>query len=477
MEVITNFFKQAIAWLEVNVYNPASQIWTDLFHGKAPFDFKWVAIGLGALILLLLLIAIFSPKKVKIIFNITKNKQVKIKCKYKKTIKYPKIKAPEGKRFEGWYKDKAFTELYDSYMLDTKKTLNLYAKFVSVNEEVANTVVTNAVEAPVEPIVNEPVANNVVSANQPEPVAENVKEPISAEAVAVAENVKEPISAEPVAVAIAAANNGVVEESINEIPSILSAGEIYDNIRYTLLSYERTKAFSKVGVVRKQFIAEMFEKNGKIYLYLAIDPDAMLAKGYNVEKFSEREFSVVPCKKVILNSKDYQEALDLIEETMLFNNLVKSETAYVKKVVSDEQARRSGFAFFIKNEYVATTADDYYKLLRASTNCYTVSPKAKNLGEASNKMILKMFKKEDEVYLYLALDADKEGLDFVGYDRNFVDTPAMFVIKTADDFNKANVLIDKLMTAFEMEKHPEKAELSLEEPVQKNCGYGYRIRF
>ena len=453
MEVITNFFKQAIAWLEVNVYNPASQIWTDLFHGKAPFDFKWVAIGLGALILLLLLIAIFSPKKVKIIFNITKNKQVKIKCKYKKTIKYPKIKAPEGKRFEGWYKDKAFTELYDSYMLDTKKTLNLYAKFVSVNEEVANTVVTNAVEAPVEPIVNEPVANNVVSPNQPEPVVD------------------------PVAAAIPAANNGVVEESINEIPSILSAGEIYDNIRYTLLSYERTKAFSKVGVVRKQFIAEMFEKNGKIYLYLAIDPDAMLAKGYNVEKFSEREFSVVPCKKVILNSKDYQEALDLIEETMLFNNLVKSETAYVKKVVSDEQARRSGFAFFIKNEYVATTADDYYKLLRASTNCYTVSPKAKNLGEASNKMILKMFKKEDEVYLYLALDADKEGLDFVGYDRNFVDTPAMFVIKTADDFNKANVLIDKLMTAFEMEKHPEKAELSLEEPVQKNCGYGYRIRF
>ena len=252
MEVITNFFKQAIAWLEVNVYNPASQIWTDLFHGKAPFDFKWVAIGLGALILLLLLIAIFSPKKVKIIFNITKNKQVKIKCKYKKTIKYPKIKAPEGKRFEGWYKDKAFTELYDSYMLDTKKTLNLYAKFVSVNEEVANPVVTNAVEAPVEPIVNEPVANNVVSANQPEPVAENVKEPISAN---------------PVAVAIAVANNGVVEESINEIPSILSAGEIYDNIRYTLLSYERTKAFSKVGVVRKQFIAEMFEKNGKISSY------------------------------------------------------------------------------------------------------------------------------------------------------------------------------------------------------------------
>ena len=52
----------------------------------------------------------------------------------------------------------------------------------------------------------------------------------------------------------------------------------------------------------------------------------------------------------------------------------------------------------------------------------------------------------------------------------------MFVIKTAEDFATASVLIDKLMYAFEMEKHPEKAELNLEEQIQVNCGFGYRIR-
>lgn len=162
---------------------------------------------------------------------------------------------------------------------------------------------------------------------------------------------------------------------------------------------------------------------------------------------------------------------------MIFNNLVKNENNCVKKIVSDEQARKSGFAFFIKNENVVTSAEEYYKLLRASTNCYTVSPKAKNLNDASNKMIFKIFKKDDEVYLYLALDAESEGLEFVGYDKNFTDTPAMFVVKTAEDFNKANVLIDKLMFRYEMEKHPEKAELLLDEPIQKNCGFGYRIRY
>ena len=53
----------------------------------------------------------------------------------------------------------------------------------------------------------------------------------------------------------------------------------------------------------------------------------------------------------------------------------------------------------------------------------------------------------------------------------------MFVVKTADDFVKATVLIDKLMFNYEMVKTPDKAELQLEEAIQKNCGFGYRIRF
>ena len=96
----------------------------------------------------------------------------------------------------------------------------------------------------------------------------------------------------------------------------------------------------------------------------------------------------------------------------------------------------------------------------------------------NNKMILKIFKKdvEEKVVLYLALDAEAEGLEFVGYDKNFVDTPAMFEVKTADDCFKANELIDKLMYVFGMDKNPEQTEISLDDHLDANCGFGYRIR-
>ena len=91
-------------------------------------------------------------------------------------------------------------------------------------------------------------------------------------------------------------------------------------------------------------------------------------------------------------------------------------------------------------------------------------------------MILKIFKKEDLVYLYLALDAEKEGLEFVGYDKNFADTPAMLKIDTAEDLIKANRLIDRLMNTCGLERYPEKAEVVQDGDVQTNCGFGYRIR-
>ena len=415
-------------------------LFTSIFKMEKPlFALKYALIGLVALIVLIIIIGACA-KKTKIIFHYGKNKE-KVKCKYKKPINFPKLN-PKGAVLEGWYKDAKYKTKYDSEILVTrKKKLHLYAKFVK--ETVA---------------VETPIIEPVQTVAQPAPI-------------------ETPITVESVVAPVTTVETGVVEEIINDIPSIMTLGDIYDELRYALLSYERAKAFTKIGVIRKQFIAEMFEKDGKIYLYLAIDPEMMQLKGYNVEKFSEREFAVVPCKKVIVDEEGYLEALKLIEETMLFNNLVKAQTVFAKKVVSDEQARRSGFAFFIKNEVIATSAEEYYKLLRASTNCYSVSPLAKNLKQVSNKMILKIFKKEDLVYLYLALDAEKEGLEFVGYDRNFVDTPSMFVVKTAEDFNKANVLIDKLMRNFEMEKHPDKAELLLDEVLQKNCGFGYRIRF
>lgn len=268
----------------------------------------------------------------------------------------------------------------------------------------------------------------------------------------------------------------IVEEQLEITRPVMDIGEIYDEIRYELLGYERAKAFNKLGSAHKKFIAEMFEKDGNVYLYLAADPDVLIEKGYRVEKHNDVEFKVVPTKKVITGAKDYQEVMALIKETMAFNNLVKSEVNMATKTVSDETARKNGFAFFIKNEVVATAAQDYYKLLRANVLSYSVDKSKPFNEENSGKMILKIFKKGEKIFVYLTLDASRENLEFVGYDKNFADTPAMFEVATLDDLNRAYALIDKVMFRFGMEKHPENAELSLDESLKENCGFGYRIR-
>lgn len=253
-------------------------------------------------------------------------------------------------------------------------------------------------------------------------------------------------------------------------------GKIYDNIRYEMLGYERATPFKNVGVTRKQIVAEMFERDGVINLYLAIDPELMIEKGYSVSKYLEPEFAIVPCKKVVKNNEDYLEAIKLIKEAMILNNFVKSEPRRIERVQSDEQTRKNGFAFYVKNEVVATSAGDYYKLLRAIVLSYSLAPGRQFPKNHDNMMILKIFKKDEQIFLYLALDADKEGLEFVGYDKNFADTPALYEIKISDNVIRANQLIDKLMYRFGMEKHPEQAELAFDEGVNKNCGFGYRIR-
>ncbi len=250
----------------------------------------------------------------------------------------------------------------------------------------------------------------------------------------------------------------------------------YDEIRYAMLGYERSLQFKKLGVQRKQIIAEMFEKDQTVYLYLAINPSLMLEKGYNVERYEDSQFEIVPCKKVVNSKESLSEALLLVKEAMTVNNLIKSEGTFLQKPSSDEQARKSGFAFFIKNETIATTAEDYYRILRAIVLSYQKSSKIPTPAGCNNKMILKIYKKEELIYVYLALDPASENLQNVSFDRNFLDTPAMIEIKTAEDFTKANELIDKLMFRYGMERHPEKAQISLEDKIDSCCGFGYRIK-
>ncbi len=446
----------SIEWLD-GFYQKVKGIWP--FEDK--FKFEYVTIILVALIVILIFALIFGGisrgKKRKVRFYVDGKLYAVTKTKLKRAIVMPEEPAKEGYEFAGWFVDKKFKKKPKAKL--KKKKLKLYAKFNKVEDTAVNEVPT-AVEAvntvEVAPVIGNQVANEVVETEVP--AIDNVT---ACEEVSVEENTQ--------------VERGVIEEVI-EISQVSLLGSLYDDIRFEMLGYERASSFKKMGVVRKHIIAEMFEKDEQIYLYLAANPQLMLQKGFNVETYTQQEFAIVPCKKVIKTVEDAEDAKKLIKEVMTLNHLVKSEIVCAKKTVSDEQTRKNGFAFYVKNDLVVTTSTDYYKMLRAIVLSYSASKTRKLPSGVDNKMILKIFKKDEKVFLYLSLDADKEGLEFVGYDKNFIDTPAMFEIKTAEDCLKANELIDKLMYVYGMDKNPEQAEISLEDNVETNCGFGYRIR-
>ena len=404
------------------------------------------------IVLCTLLKLLFGRKKKKITFIVDGQVYAKRKAKYKKKIKFPAKPFKQGSEFIGWFTDRGGVNQYTSNKMTSKRAITLYACF---NEENACAVAENE-ETPVE------VQDTTDLAPAPQKVEDNQG------VVTQVQDIQPQEETEP-------KKTTIHEEEIDHIID-RSIGDLYDDLRVEMLSYSRAKAFNDFGLYRKQIIAEMFEKDGVINLYLAIDPALMLEKNYQVEKYTDAQFSIVPCRKVIKNQKDYDEAVALIKETMTLNNLVKTDLITVTRTVSDSRARRSGFAFFVKNEQVATTAVDYYKILRQNVLCYSASTSKEVSRINDNKMILKIFKKDEEIFVYLALNAEQEGLEFVGYDKNFVETPAMLKVNTFEDVVIAYYLIDKLMYRYGMEKFPENGEPIGTEQIDKNCGFGYRIR-
>lgn len=398
------------------------------------------------IVLSILLKLLFGKKKKKITFIVDGEVYSTTKAKYKKKIKFPAHPYKDGHDFIGWFTDRGGVNQYDSVKMKSKKPLTLYACFEE--QEVASQT---------QDTVETQVQNDQTQTTQTD-VDTTIQQTGEGQQTQGSES-----------------KTSSCEEQIECTPD-RSIGELYDELRVEMLCYSRAKAFNDFGLYRKHIIAEMFEKDDAINLYLAIDPEVMIVKGFKVEKYTDEQFKIVPCKKLVKTEHDFEEAVALIKEAMTLNNLIKTDLINVTRTQSDSKARKAGFAFFVKNEQVASTATDYYKLLRQNVLCYAASASKEVSRDSDNKMILKIFKKDEEIFVYLALNAEQEGLDFVGFDKNFVDTPAMLKVNTFEDVVKAFYLIDKLMHRYGMEKFPENGEPITSEQLEKNCGFGYRIR-
>lgn len=448
MEQIKEFFN--------NLLNQAVSLYENTLVPMWPLQETvqlWIVLaGIAGLLILTIIILSATKKyrkKRKVNFFFQGGLYKTVKTKYKKPISFPEPPVKEGYTFVSWCVDRTLKTPYEKSFLDRTKDLNLHARYQKIVAEPMVYAPYNAIPASAMPYVA-PVA----------PIA-----PVAPAA---------PVA--PVAPVVTAPVVSREYGPVIENPSLNPIGPAYyyDEIRYAMLGYERASQFKKLGVIRKQIIAEMFEKDGIVNLYLKLDPEYMQEKGYKVERYEDEMFSIVPCKLTVNSEAELEEALKLVKETMTVNNMIKSGVVFAQKPASTKEARESGFAFFVKNETVATSIDDYYRLLRAIVLSYQKIENAKIPESAKNKMILKIIKRGENLKVYLALDGIEEGLTDAS--KIYSDTPALIEVKTAEDCVKANEFIDKVMYRYGMERKPEKATISLDDVIEKNCGFGYRIK-
>lgn len=112
---------------------------------------------------------------------------------------------------------------------------------------------------------------------------------------------------------------------------------------------------------------------------------------------------------------------------------------------------------------------EYFTTVRNAVCGYALYEK--NDNAENGKMLIKLYKKDEAVYCYMALDAASYGLETVGL--GFSDTPALLKVANDEDLQKALELVEILM----LEHGFEKSDEPVEEKPYEGKGFGYRIHY
>ncbi len=112
---------------------------------------------------------------------------------------------------------------------------------------------------------------------------------------------------------------------------------------------------------------------------------------------------------------------------------------------------------------------EYFTKIRARASGYALF--AANDKAEDGKILVKLYKKDDEIKCYLALDAETYGLETASL--GFGDTPAMISVDNDEAFNKALELVDIVM----LEHGLEKIDDEVEERPYDGKNFGFRIHY
>ena len=252
----------------------------------------------------------------------------------------------------------------------------------------------------------------------------------------------------------------------------------YDGLRTLMTSYGKCSFKPTLGLVEKDLIANMFGEDNYLVLYLALKPaKAKEALGEGIVlTHKDKKFLSLPTKIVISDERSYYDAMKLTELTMVEKGLqLKDELP--EKITSTEEERKAGFAYYVRNERVASSIADYFELIRIALKSYVLETDNGTFKPGDRFTFARVYYTAKEVDLYMPVVKGIKEIEKADRTPRFSDTPVHIVICDNGDMEKAFETIDKAMLAYGFTKYPENSN-DLEDVVLSDTdGFAYTIRF
>lgn len=226
---------------------------------------------------------------------------------------------------------------------------------------------------------------------------------------------------------------------------ITETAKNFDRLKAEMLCYVRSDDLD-FGIEKDVTVCRIAEETDKDKLELNVALSDLEEKGYNVVKGEK-----LPSAYEVNSEEDIPEGIELIEEAMSANGMMKSVPQVI--YASSEEERKNGYEYVINYDKQAENVNEYYALLRA----YAGSFADVEGYEGDDLPLVKLLKDGEVVLVYLnheadGLDAAEEVMAEQGYVSLIKVTDAescKAAMKFIDDMMKDNGLIRyPAMTGF-----------------------------
>ncbi len=251
--------------------------------------------------------------------------------------------------------------------------------------------------------------------------------------------------------------------------------KMYDELRDLMRSYKKESFKVVMGLTETERIATMYFKGNHIQLNFALDPEELIKEGIFVTTSKEKKFAEVPSQLLISTEEAYTMACQLINRVLLNKGLQRMPD-YVPGPGSTEEERKNGFTYMIRNARVASTAEDYFDLLRIALKSYVMEENNGKFRPGDKVTLARIYIEKEVTHIYLPKVKGEKALKGKRRAR-FADTPVEFKILVPRDMLEAYDLIDKVMKHNGLSKNPENANDLADMKLPATNGFAYTLVF